>query len=170
MDAAFYEAREKGQRCNWYMDRGYGKGRPCGNDAKLLPLGDAFFCPVHFGIAQDPKRLATQADYHARCRAHSAARLADLRAAEASERRPRTADEHEAVKLAIAKGMVPQHPPTPPRPEDLRVVDCPAAHIWYTSADPATGTVGSCMLGADGWEHAPVGDAPVVLAWIRGAA
>ncbi len=169
LDAAFYEAREKGRRCCWYMDRGYGKGRPCGNDAKFLALGDAFFCPVHFGIAQDPKRRATQADYHLRCRATSAVRLADMRAAELSEREPATDHERAAVSLAIAKGKVTNYPPAPPRPEDLRVVDRPAAFIWYTSADPTTGTVVNCMRRVGGWEHAPVGDAPVILAWIRGA-
>lgn len=164
-DAAFWTARASGKRCGWFVDRGYGKGRPCCNDGKVAH-GDLTYCATHYGTAQDEKRLAKQPAFEQAMRDHDAERLADLRAAEASEREPRDDYERAAVTLACAHawplGIA------PPRPEELRVVDRPASFIWYGYADPGTGTVGGCMRAGDGWERAPKGDAPVLLAWIRG--
>lgn len=166
--ADFYASRETGRRCCWFMDRGYGKGRPCGNTDKLLRHGAEHFCPVHFGIAQDPKRLAKQPAFLATCREHTAARLADLVAAEASEREPR--DDYERV--AVARVCAHPWPSSTERPraEEVRVVDRPARFVWYGYADPETGEVGNCQLGPDGWLYPPRGETPVVLAWVRRAA
>ena len=162
-DAAFWSARASGERCGWFMDRGYGKGRPCGNPGKIPHRGLAY-CAAHYGIAQDEKRLATQPAFEQAMRAHDAAIVADMEAAEASERLPETTAEHAAVALACEHRWSYGGPG--PRPENLRVVDRPALSIWYGYACPETGKVGNCQRGPEGWRYPPEGTAPVILAWV----
>lgn len=163
-DAAFWAARSSGKRCGWFMDRGYGKGRPCCNDGKL-PHRGLTFCATHYGIAQDEKRWAKQAAFEAAMRAHDTAILEDLVAAQASEREPR----NDYERVAVARACLHTWPSSTerPRPDELRVVDRPAKFVWYGYADPETGEVGNCQLGPDGWLYPPRGETPVVLAWIR---
>lgn len=164
-DAAFWASRASGKRCGWFVDRGYGKGRPCCNDGKVAH-GDLTYCATHYGTAQDEKRLAKQPAFEEAMRDHDAAIVADMEAAEASERLPETPAEHRAVALAAAHPWPCQT--RKPTPADLRVVGRPALSIWYGYACPETGKVGNCQRGAEGWRYPPEGTAPVILAWIQG--
>lgn len=46
--------------CEWVMDRGYWKGKPCSAPGVALAACGLHLCPVHRGLATDPERLAKQ--------------------------------------------------------------------------------------------------------------
>lgn len=48
------------KQCYWTLDRGYDKGKRCGNDAKYTHRRKGY-CGAHLAMAMDPERAKRQA-------------------------------------------------------------------------------------------------------------